>query len=401
MNSEQFNIVLTGQVLPGGEPDAAVKGLARLFKIPQARAERLLSGRVTRLRKTLDRKRAESVIRLLTDAGVESWLEPAAKEPEAAVEPAAAPPSAGTGLAMEVQYMVCPRCGERQPQAEVCAHCEVVIAKAGDPSPRRRPRAKPEPQSDFPYHLLNRLLKWVFLIGLAATVWGFVYKDRLPPADYYDQTLLTEPKQTETSEQPFNTQVNGILYQIEPVADYELHGMVVSYHDSDAFGNIYHHKDWKDFINVRDLCVIWGENVSSEVYREMEFKNTTWTCWAYWPNREVAQRFKMHELSNNHVLADNPLVHHEIMQAEPGDHVYFKGMLARYSHSDGKFERGTSITRTDTGNGACETVFVKNFRVVQKANTGWRGFYQLSGIVTLLALAGIVVLLFVAPVRRS
>ena len=43
-----------------------------------------------------------------------------------------------------------------------------------------------------------------------------------------------------------------------------------------------------------------------------------------------------------------------------------KGMLANYENQANNFERGTSITRTDTGNGACETVYVTDFSIVKK-----------------------------------
>ena len=403
MGTEQFNIVLTGRVLPGRDPAEAANGLAGLLKVQQARAERLLAGRATRLKKAFLREKAESLMQALATVGVESRLQPIVPEPTRVGRREAEAPSPskrGNGLAIQVRSMQCPRCGHEQPYAEVCRQCGVVIAKVVHNAPRRRSHDKPKVQSSFPYHLLNRLLQLFFLLSLAATVWSYTNKDRLPPADFYGQALLADPVQTETSVRPFSTEVNGIVYHIEPVADYELHGVVVSYHDSDAFIDIYHHKDWKDFINVRDICVIWGDNVTSEVYRDMEFKNTTWTCWAYWPNREIAHRFKMQELSNNHLLANNPRVHEAMMGAEPGDYISLKGVLASYSHSNGKFKRGTSTVRTDTGNGACETVFVENFRVVKKANTGWRGFYVLSGAIAVLSLIGIVVLLFVAPVRR-
>jgi len=108
----------------------------------------------------------------------------------------------------------------------------------------------------------------------------------------------------------------------------------------------------------------------------------------------------MHQLSNNHLLANDGWVNEQIMSAEPGDQIAFSGVLASYSHSDGQFERGSSTIRTDTGNGACETIFLQDFRIVKKANQGWRKLYSVSRVVAVVSLIGILVLLFVAPVRR-
>jgi hypothetical protein len=51
--------------------------------------------------------------------------------------------------------------------------------------------------------------------------------------------------------------------------------------------------------------------------------------------------------------------------------VRFRGYLASYSNERGG-KRGTSTTRTDTGDGACETVYVEYFRIVEPATSLWR-----------------------------
>ena len=54
-----------------------------------------------------------------------------------------------------------------------------------------------------------------------------------------------------------------------------------------------------------------------------------------------------------------------------GDQVRFRGYLASYSNDTGS-KRGTSTTRTDTGNGACETIFVEDFQILRGATSFWR-----------------------------
>lgn len=403
MGIEHVRIVISGRVLSGRDRATAARGLGKLLRCPNSRALELLSGKSTQLNKVLSRDTAEQITGKLTNAGVECRLEPVARSSgfDATGGSVAETTHAHAGgLELETQQMRCPRCGHDQPLAEICRKCGIVISKFSETTPQRRPRrAAPKPRSDFPHHALNRLFQLLFLASLALATWSYGQKDRLPPADFYDRTLLRDPQQGASSASPFATNVNGIKYEIQPVADYELHGVVVSYHDSDDFIDIYHHKDWKDFINIRDICVIWGDNIASEIYRDMLFENTTWTCWAYWSNSDVAARFNRAQLSNNHLLADNPVVHQAIMAAEPGDHIAFKGMLASYSHSNGKFQRGTSTSRTDTGNGACETIYVEDFRIVKKANTGWRRLFFASSGIALTSLIGVVAMLFIAPVR--
>ncbi|MDH3899639.1 MAG: hypothetical protein OEU51_01170, partial [Gammaproteobacteria bacterium] len=58
--------------------------------------------------------------------------------------------------------------------------------------------------------------------------------------------------------------------------------------------------------------------------------------------------------------------------------------------------RGTSTTRDDTGNGACETIYLKQFEILQPLDNGWRTLMS-------LALAGVLgsSLLWLVAVMRG
>jgi hypothetical protein len=57
--------------------------------------------------------------------------------------------------------------------------------------------------------------------------------------------------------------------------------------------------------------------------------------------------------------------------------------------------RGTSTTREDTGNGACETIYVDEFEIVVRASSGWRLAMQVALGMLVLCL----VLHFAMPYR--
>ncbi|MGR9115281.1 MAG: hypothetical protein ACU85E_05910 [Gammaproteobacteria bacterium] len=247
--------------------------------------------------------------------------------------------------------------------------------------------------------VLETLFKRLLFISALAMAIAYFYKDNLPPPDYYDLDHLEPPTQQPTAQIPFSTQVNNQVYNIAPKFDYELHGVVVSYNNSDGITDIWHHKRWKDFLNLRDLCVIWGKNVESGVYLNMEFHNDSWTCWAFWPDRSTGSLFSMTDLSNNHLLADNDTVKAALMASEPGDHIRFKGVLAEYANPANGFSRGTSTRREDTGNGACETVYLNEFEIIKKANPKVRRLYTLATWLTVISLIGYAVMFVVAPPR--
>ncbi|CAK0771657.1 hypothetical protein CCP4SC76_5470010 [Gammaproteobacteria bacterium] len=200
-----------------------------------------------------------------------------------------------TPLHLETDSLRCPHCDEAQPPGVTCRRCGIVFAKYHQAHAKAPLNIRPAPTaarvSDFPYRTVSQLLLLVFLSSLGITLWSRWKKDQLPPPAFYDVAQLEEPRQTPTAVPPFQISAQKILYTIEPLFDYQLDGVVVSLHDSDTFSDIYHFKDWQDFINIRDLCVVWGNNVASGIFRNMTYQNTTWTCWISTNDADVAQQF--------------------------------------------------------------------------------------------------------------
>lgn len=247
-------------------------------------------------------------------------------------------------------------------------------------------------------HSFESFFKWLCLISaLLALVLSF-YKDKLPSPLTYSAFTLHSPKQALSTRESFILYSNSQKYIIHPKYDYELVGVVVSLNDADQLGNIWHHRRWKDFINVRDLCVVWGSNVTSGVYQRMHFSSDSWTCWAGW-QADDSSIFKGTDLSNNHLLTDYNFIKKKLLSAEIGDVVRFKGVLASYEIPSSGFNRGTSITRDDNGNGACETVYVDEFDVLQKANPLLRNLYKFFKWCAILSFIIFVGLFFFSPVK--
>ncbi|MGR8931551.1 MAG: hypothetical protein ACU836_12995 [Gammaproteobacteria bacterium] len=244
---------------------------------------------------------------------------------------------------------------------------------------------------------LERLFKYLFISS--ACIAGVIHfnKDNWPDPSYYDSDLPDAPLQTETDSTSFSITANGLNYTVSPKYDYDLYGVVVSYSNADGLTNIWHHKRWQDFINVRDLCVIWGKNVESGVYKDMKFESDSWTCWAYWPSSEVGARFTMNELSNNHLITDSDTIKRQLMRAEPGDLVHFKGVLAEYINHAAGYTRRTSTTRDDTGQGACETIYIDEFQIVKKANPGLRKAAKIFNWLSLLSFIGFGAMFVLTP----
>jgi hypothetical protein len=128
--------------------------------------------------------------------------------------------------------------------------------------------------------------------------------------------------------------------------------------------------------------------------QDMTFENGNWTCYYSWPNASVRQRFREDQLSNNHLLTADKLVSQKILNAQPGDHIRIKGRLVTYANASNHFKRGTSTSRTDRGQGACEVIYINTFEFIQKANKFQRTLFDVSKSILLFSLFVLFLLAF-------
>jgi len=180
--------------------------------------------------------------------------------------------------------------------------------------------------------------------------------------------IASEPEQTATRQGPFDVVVNDVQYSVEPEYAYDLTGMIVSYRHHE--GNSRMHMLANDHINMLDVCVVWGDNTSSDL-QKIDFWNGIFTCNVFTRDQQAWDSFDMNQLSNNHLISDDEYIRNQVRKVQIGDQIRVRGYLASYSNEGGG-KRGTSTTRTDTGDGACETVYVEYFKIVQAATSYWR-----------------------------
>ncbi len=195
--------------------------------------------------------------------------------------------------------------------------------------------------------------------------------------------LADEPVQKAIRQDKFEVGFNGVSYQVRPQYRYELNGLVVSYRHHD--GNSRMHRRSQDHLNMLDVCVVWGDNVDSALLRRLDFWNGIFTCNVSTRDQEAWERFDMVALSNNHLISDDPDIRKAVQKIRIGDQIRVRGLLSAYAAGEGP-ERGTSVTREDTGNGACETIYVDEFAVTRAAVNRWRITMWTSLVVLLIAL---------------
>ena len=244
--------------------------------------------------------------------------------------------------------------------------------------------------------LFHKFIKLIFLINLVIFAISYFQIEKLPDESEILNQLKNDPVQTKTDAEPFSIEKNGKTYLVTPLFNYELNGLVVSYHHSSDWLDYYHEK-WEDYLNLKDICVIWGQNIESGIYQKMTFKNKSYSCW--WNLRSGTDqtewsKFKNANISNNHLLSNSDKINEIILKTKKGDRIYLKGYLVNYSLNDGIFKRESSTTRTDTGMGSCETIFVKDFQIIKKANSPWRNIYDFSKYLIIGSFIFLIILFF-------
>ncbi len=233
--------------------------------------------------------------------------------------------------------------------------------------------------------------------GATLMVVSYLLRDALPEPSALRDELRNEPLQTQTQAAPFQTVVGGVTYTITPQADYEIWGLVVSRHDSSVWWD-WIHQAANDHLNVVDLCVVFGENVTRGAYVGLDYSSGQWVCYVQTRSAESWQRFSMRALSNNHLLADRSALVTQLRDIRVGDQIRVRGMLSEYAHHHGMaFTRGTSLTREDTGNGACETIYVQDVQILRAGGGPWRILLWVGVLICALG----AVVWFRAPIKVS
>ncbi|MEM7279912.1 MAG: hypothetical protein AAF385_17550 [Pseudomonadota bacterium] len=226
-------------------------------------------------------------------------------------------------------------------------------------------------------------LKPVIVVSALLTVVCFWNRNSLP-ANYEPVAGLEfEPQQTPLRLEPISTEFNGVDYKITPRFNYEMTGLVVSfrYHDSESRL----HRLSNDHLNMLDVCVVWGKTARSPFLSKIDIWNGVFTCNLQTRDRQAWDSISMEEVSNNHLISDNLALRDSVSGLRVGDQIRVRGYLADYQ-ANGAVPRVSSITRSDQGNGACETIYVTYFERLAPGSSPWRMGFYVSFAVLLFAL---------------
>jgi hypothetical protein len=222
-------------------------------------------------------------------------------------------------------------------------------------------------------HGVGTYLNIVFFLSLVTYGITFWTQDNYKAVDSVVSSVYREPSQKDVqNSEKISFDQNGYQFDVDPLFDYEITGFVLSHYDYTFFA-----LRRTDSVFPVDLCLTWGENMKSRSYQEYNLNVRQDSRWCY-VNWSKSIDFDMNEVSNNHLVINDKELEKKAFSVRSGDQVRITGKLAnvKATNVDGKladyeFESaswGSSTTRTDSGAGACEVIWVESIEILQRGN---------------------------------
>jgi len=237
---------------------------------------------------------------------------------------------------------------------------------------------------------VQKINGYLFMILFLVLIITFFTRNNIRSVDEITKEAINQPVQKVISDiEVIEFKKDGYLWQLTPLYDYEIGGLVVGRMNYQIFSI----NKYTSLLPV-DLGLIWGSNVANKVYQDkrIKFKQDSRWCWVSWDGDAV---FNLYEFSNNHLFTKDKDLSNEAKKVNRGDQITIRGKLVNIKaiplEDNGVSGQNTltwksSTIREDSGAGACEIIYVEDIEVMKKGNIlsrslFWFSFYGLILII--------------------
>lgn len=196
--------------------------------------------------------------------------------------------------------------------------------------------------------MLKKLLAFLIFIGILYALWSNGEIKR-------EYGILVE-------EAPYQKDLGASGFFI--VDDYTIRKMAEFRITARVLGVKRYRRGREADLSNYDLALGWGPMSDTGVLNEIKISQRN--RWYYWKVREfpIPRREIETNSANMHLLTRDPYIKKELGRVKRGHIVEIAGYLVYVNASDGWRWR-SSLTRTDTGAGSCEVIWVEDFRIVE------------------------------------
>ena len=162
-------------------------------------------------------------------------------------------------------------------------------------------------------------------------------------------SIDTPPKQSKTNQEEFN--FKG--YTLKPLANFDITARVLS--------RKYYSSGKEAELSPVDLALGWGPMSQDSVINGINISQRG--RWYFWETMSfpITREEIQTNSANMHIIHANETVAKKLQQVKRGHVIKIKGYLVECRQDHWKWR--SSMSRKDTGNGACEIVYVEDFRI--------------------------------------
>lgn len=190
---------------------------------------------------------------------------------------------------------------------------------------------------------MNRFLKYLIIFAIGFALWNYWLKPDKGISDAADY-------QTTEGIHQFNG------YSMTNLQPYTGEFRVLS-RENYNFGR-------ESEISPVDFALGWDKMADPEVYKQLSIRQSNrWYHWRYENAPPIPVREIEMQSANTHLIPASKQIAKQLKQIDRDDLIYLKGQLVEVKSSDGWTWR-SSLSREDTGGGACELMLVEEVRVI-------------------------------------
>ena len=196
------------------------------------------------------------------------------------------------------------------------------------------------------------MARYFFILSVAALLYLYITDRDTTPIEYSPGVLVMEqPRQH--NQKPSGFMLDG--YQVTRKARFEIRARVLSI-------ETYYLGRNADLSPV-DLALGWGVMSDQAVIDQLNISQSArWYRWRYEGSLPVPEQLIIGSSSNMHMIPARKDVERSLKNLRKGDIISLDGYLVDVDHPSG-WQWRTSMSRTDTGDGACEIVYVESLIV--------------------------------------
>jgi hypothetical protein len=143
-------------------------------------------------------------------------------------------------------------------------------------------------------------------------------------------------------------------FSIQPLAEFSTEARVLS--------SEHYRWDAEAALTPVDLALGWGRMSDTEVLKHIQILQGG--RWYHWHAERLPIPYEeiVRSSANMHMIPANDVIDRQLHAIRTGQIVRIRGWLVEARSSDGWYQR-SSLTRDDTGAGACELVFVRDLEI--------------------------------------